>query len=280
MSGKAFRQFALRQIPQFHASIIAAGSQAFAVGTERKGKRRNGREFEFDCFLRPKPEFHLTIGARGEEVGVGAEGERVHDGAVRNTCFVVEAGVDQVRIGEPANELLGWQMVDENPVGARAGGELAVGRDRYGVNRIQPLGQRLPFDGSGDAGGAFRALVNPEFDQAEFLRRQVGRQNFVFGRRHDGVFKLMRRGLEQQAGVAALWHDGRTGIAALEHGLRRFQNQPGLGRGFIMAGEAIVLQNRQNFPLEIHWRRVFDPADRNGTILLGLLFVRANWNEG
>ena len=90
----------------------------------------------------------------------------------------------------------------------------------------------------------------------------------------------MRRGLEQQAGVAALWHDGRTGIAALEHGLRRFQNQPGLGRGFIMAGEAIVLQNRQNFPLEIHWRRVFDPADRNGTILLGLLFVRANWNEG
>ena len=101
-SGKTFRQLAPRQIPQFHAPIIATGSQAFAVGTERKGQHRYGRKFEFDCFLRPPPDFHFTIGARGEEVGVGAEGERVHDGAVRHTGFVVEAGLDQVRIGELA----------------------------------------------------------------------------------------------------------------------------------------------------------------------------------
>ena len=45
MSGKNFRELALRQIPQFYAPIMATGSQAFAVGTERKGKHCNGREF-------------------------------------------------------------------------------------------------------------------------------------------------------------------------------------------------------------------------------------------
>ena len=59
---------------------------------------------------------------------------------------LVETGVNQLRIGQPTDELSGGEAIKENLIGARAGGELTVGCERHGVDRIQRVGQRLPLD--------------------------------------------------------------------------------------------------------------------------------------
>ena len=91
----------------------------------------------------------------------------------------------------------------------------------------------------------------------------------------------MRRGFEEQARAAAFRHHGWTGIAAFEHALRCFEDEPGLRGGPVVAGEAIVFQNGHDVLLEIHRSRAFDLryGNRFGWVFRGFGFVRANGLE-
>ncbi len=116
---------------------------------------------------------------------------------------------------------------------------------------------------------AFCALINPRPDQTEFLGCQVRGGDLVVLRRHQRFF-LMRGDSEQQTFRAFAWNHRRPGLAALENGLRGFQNQVGLGFGLIVAGEAVVLQDGQDLLFKIDRRGPF--ALRNGdrrTLVLG-----------
>ena len=188
----------------------------------------------------------------------------MHHRPMCHSRFGVKAGLDQLRIGQEARELLGREMINKDLIRAGAGGELAVRRERNGVDRIQPLGQWLPFDGPDDGGRGFGALINPEFDETQFFRGQVRCLDLVGGRRHDGVLDLMRGGFQHQAGTALLRRRGRSGVTAFKNILGRFQDEPALGCRLVVTGEAVVLENRQNLVVEINRLGVFEFGDGNG----------------
>ncbi len=77
---------------------------------------------------------------------------------------------DQLRIGQARDQLCRREVVNEDLVGAGASGELSVGRERDRENWIQAFGKRLPLNGAGDGEGSFRALIDPQFEQTQFVR--------------------------------------------------------------------------------------------------------------
>ena len=96
------------------------------------------------------PVTHFAIAAGRQPITFGTERQRMHHGAMRHARFVVKARLEQLRVGQLTCELFGGDVVNENLVGAGAGGEVAIRRERDGVNWIQSFRQRLPFDGPDD----------------------------------------------------------------------------------------------------------------------------------
>ena len=131
-------------------------------------------------------------------------------------------------------------MVEENLIRAGAGGELAIGRDRHGVDWVESLRQWLPLDRTDDVGGSICSLIDPEFDEAEFLGSEIGGLHLVGRRRHDGVLELVRGCFQQQTRSALLRGDGWSGVAAFAQVLGRFQHELGFGGGLVVTREAIV----------------------------------------
>ena len=155
----------------------------------------------------------------------------------------------------------GRNMIDKNLIGATASRKLAVGCQRDGVNR-----QRPPFQGRGGANLALRALVDPELDQPQLLRRQIERVDLIIFGGHAGLL-LMRSHFQQQTLGAFARHDRGPGFTALEDGLRIFQNQIGFGLGLVVTGQAIVFEDRQNLFFKINRTGSLGLDDGNGRCL-------------
>ena len=154
-------------------------------------------------------------------------------------------------------------MIDDNLIGTATSRVLPIRRDRDSVNRIHVLRQRPPLQGRAGAHFALGALVNPKFDQAKLVRRQVRRVDLVILWRHGGL--LLMRGCFQKKAVAALArHNGRARLAAFKNGLGGLEDQVGLGLGLVVTSQAIVFQHRQNLLFEIHRLGPLDFADGDG----------------
>jgi hypothetical protein len=74
----------------------------------------------------------------------------------------------------------------------------------------------------------------------------------------------MRRSLEEQTFARFLRDHRRPGIATFQYGLWRFEYESAFRLRLIVARDAIVFEDWQNFPLKVHRPRVFDLGDRNG----------------
>ena len=179
---------------------------------------------------------------------------------MRDAALGVQFFLQQLIVREARRQLAAREVINENLIRATTRGELPIARQRHGVHRIQPVWQRLPRDGQVALHFAFRALFDPQFHEAEFLRRQIRGPGLVARGRHDRLLE-MRGKLENQALVGIARDHGGAGFAALENVLRRLQDELLLGLRLVVAREAISLEQRQHLALEIHGRSARELGD-------------------
>src|SRR5881396_3681390 len=103
----------------------------------------------------------------------------MHQVAMSHARPGIKSGLKQLWVGQPSNQLLGGNLIDENLIGARASSKLALWSQRHRINRVQPLRQRLPNNRSRAMNLAFGAFIYPELDESQLFRRQVRRFDFV-----------------------------------------------------------------------------------------------------
>ena len=94
-------------------------------------------------------------------------------------------------------------------------------------------------------------LIDPQLDQPQlFTRVQHHGADVIIGRRHERLVAV-RSDFQQQTLRVFFGHDSGSGIAPFENRLRRFQHQRVLGLLGVVAGHAVLVQQRQDLFLEI-----------------------------
>ena len=125
------------------------------------------------------PEFDLTVSPGGQQAGVRTKCEGIDHVPVCGTGFVRQ-------VGQACEQVSGGKVVEKDLIAAARGCELCVRRQGGGKNRLERLGQRLPEHGGGGADFALGTLIDPEPEQGQLLRGQVGGIDLVPFWRHDG----------------------------------------------------------------------------------------------
>ena len=163
-----------------------------------------------------------------------------------------QADGGELGISERGHETARRNVIDIDAITATTGRELPVFGERDGQDGIERRRFLQPVHRRGGADFTLAALLDPELEQCELVRREIGGVRLVVLGRHDHLGIEMRGSFEDEAGRALAGHKSRTGIATLEDELRCFEVEAGLGLGGVVAGEATVLEEGQNLLLEIH----------------------------
>ena len=201
------------------------------------------------CRRLPPPKLGQAVAAGGQRPVVGAEGERLHNIAMchgRAGFAIGQAGVGQAR-----RQAAGGQVVDKNLVTPSAGSELAVRRDGHAVDRLERGRDRAPVQCLRlQRYLSLRAFVDPELDQAKLPGRELFGADLVAAGRHERFLDLpdMRH---QPAFVGVARHDHRAALAALGDGRGSLEVQFAVGVPGVVAGEAVLAQDRENLGGEV-----------------------------
>ena len=231
--------------------------RAFAIRRHREGCGIRGQGDGFASFGgRTLPHFHDAISSRGEGPSVGRKGDRLHE-------VPVGRGKLEARIPQAGGEFAELEVVEVHLLPARRGGETSIRGNRGGVDGLRPL-QQGPRGGRGAGDGvALRSLVDPELQQGELVRFQVLGLRLVVRRRHHRILEMGRRHKDKGIGSLAR-HNRRTGVATLEHVLRRLEAESGLGFALVVASEAIGLEEGIHLGREVDLGVAFQFGDGQG----------------
>ncbi len=173
--------------------------------------------------------------------------------------ILVEARFDQGVIGQTRDRCGGWNMVDRHLIAARCSSEFTIARDGAGKDGRETYGQRFPGDHTLLTPGMMCAFVDPLFQQRQFGIIQRHCSDLVALGWHFRIPFSCCCLPDQTLGTCTSF-DAFAILTAFDHEIRRLHVQTRLGRRLVMAGDAVVLQERQDllFVIDRRGRRQND----------------------
>ena len=237
----------INRVEQADRIFGAVGSDPFSVGTDRHHRCRSaGGDVQLLHVLWPTPQLGFSKSARCQQVTVHVERQCLNQIPMRPAGSTCQGGVFQL-----GDQLSGRNMMQQDLVASSKGDVLTILRQRDSLNRSDALWQsshlfwRHGFDSTCPA----RSLIDPEFDEPQFLWSQIFGGNVIAFGRHHG-FDLMRGHLNEQTLRALSRDNSRTIVTAFEHRLRRLKDQFSLLLSGRVTRQTILLQDRQHVLIE------------------------------
>ncbi len=209
------------------------------------------------------PDLDDAVTTRCQQITLRIKRQRLHQIKMRIARLLIEARLHQRGIGQPSDQRLRGHVVDENLIGAASRNILTIRRNSDRINRIQSGRQRLPDDGRlAKNHFALGTLIDPEFDESQFIGLEIGRVGLVVLGRHRRL-GLVGSQLQQQTLAALARHHRRARLATDENCLGRFKDEIAFRICLVVTGGAALFEEWQNLFLKIDSGRSLELGNSN-----------------
>ena len=206
-----------RRVPDPDRSIRGPRRRLCCGGGETGDCGRQGQGGALFRQGSPPPQAHGAVSTGRQQV-IAAEGHRHHGVTVSHSAALIEIQFLQIRIGELSQGQAGGDFRQVHLIAPRRRRDAAGGREGRRGHRSVLCGVPAPGGDLVCDRTALEPLINPELEQPEFIRGQVGRVDLVARRRHRGFF-LVGSTAQHEAFVAFAGGGGGSTLTAFEDGL-------------------------------------------------------------